>query len=184
MEKYRKVIQKQFKISARTWNDKFKLPNRFYFASDIEDYFEYVLKKHEKKTDNSSIVKFVNKTENRITVKFKTGYYPKHLMIKLLGSTKTKIIKNESGEKVPHIEITEVMLGHWNIVNNDYQEDSRALYPSVPDKSFGQLLDISPKNFVFLNTFYLKFSYIEVWFTHQNSKNLEIKDKIIITLVI
>ena len=83
-----------------------------------------------------------------------------------------------------HLEITEVVLVHCNIVNNNYQQDSRVLYTFVPNKSFGQLLDISPKNFIFLKTFDSEFSYIEVWFTDQNSKQLEIEDKINITLVI
>ena len=85
---------------------------------------------------------------------------------------------------MPRLEITEVVLIHCNIVNNDYQQDSRVLYTFVPNKSFGQLLDISSKNFMFLKSFNLEFSYIEVWFTDQNSKPLEIEDKINITLVI
>ena len=71
-----------------------------------------------------------------------------------------------------------------NIVNNDYQQFSRALYTFVPNKSFGKLLHISPKNFIFLKVFDPEFSYIEVWFTYQNSKPLEIEDKISITLFI
>ena len=66
---------------------------------------------------------------------------------------------------MPHSEITEVVLLHCNIVN-DYQHDSRVLYTFVPNKSFGQLLDISPQNFIFLKTFNSEFSYIEVWFTN------------------
>ena len=73
---------------------------------------------------------------------------------------------------------------HCNIVNNNYQQDSILLYKFVPNKSLGQLLDISPNNFIFLKTFNSEFSYIEVWFTDQNSKPLEIEDKINITLVI
>ena len=76
------------------------------------------------------------------------------------------------------------MLVHCNIVNNDYQEDSRVFYKFVPNKYFRQLLDISSKNFIFLKTFNSEFSYIQVWFTDQNSKPLEIEDKINITLVI
>ena len=83
-----------------------------------------------------------------------------------------------------HLEITEVVSLHCNIVNNNYQQDSRILYTFVPNKSLGQLLDISPKNFLFLKTFNLEFSYIDVWFTDQNSKPLEIENKINITLVI
>ena len=67
--------------------------------------------------------------------------------IKLLESTKSKTTKDKNGENVPHLEITEVVLVHCNIVNNDYQQDSRVLYTFVPNKSFGQLLDISPKKF-------------------------------------
>ena len=73
--------------------------------------------------------------------------------MKLLGSTKSKITKDKNGENVPHLEITEVVLIHCSIVNNDYQQDSRVLYTFVPNKSFGQLLDISSKNLIFLKTF-------------------------------
>ena len=69
--------------------------------------------------------------------------------MKLLGSTKNKITKNEIGENVPHLEIIEVVLVYCNIVYNDYQEDSRGLHTFVPKKSFGQLLDVSPKMFMF-----------------------------------
>ena len=101
----------------------------------------------------------------------------------LLGTTKSKITKDKNGENVPYLEITEVILVHCNIVNNDYQPDSKVLYTFVPIKSFGQLLDIS-KQFIFLKTFDAEFLYIEVWFTDKNSKPLEIEDMINITLVI
>ena len=93
--------------------------------------------------------------------------------MKLLGSTKSnreRISKDKNGENVPHLEINEVVLIHYNIFINDYQQDSRVLYTFVPNKSLGQLLDISPKKFIFLNTFDSEFSYIEVWFTNQNYK--------------
>ena len=89
--------------------------------------------------------------------------------MKLFGSTKSKKNKDKNCENVPHLEITEAALIHCNIVNNDYQQDSRVLYTFVPNKSFGQLLDISRKNFTFLKTFNSEYSYIEVWFTDQNS---------------
>ena len=69
--------------------------------------------------------------------------------MKLLGSTKNKITKDKNGENVPHLEITEVVLVHCNIVNNDYQQDSRVLYMFVPNKPFGSLLEISPTNISF-----------------------------------
>ena len=103
--------------------------------------------------------------------------------MKLHGSTKNKITNDENGENAPHLWMTEVVLVHCNIVNNNYQQDSRILYTEVPNKLFDQLLDISPKSFIFLKTFDSKFSYIEVWLTDQNSKPLEIEDKNI-TLVI
>ena len=85
---------------------------------------------------------------------------------------------------MPHLEITEVLLVHCNILNNNYQQNSGVLYTFVPNKSFGQLFDISFKYFIFLETFDSEFSYIQLWFTDQNSKPLEIEDKINITLVI
>ena len=104
--------------------------------------------------------------------------------MKLRASTKSKVTKHKNGKNMPHLEITKVVLVHCNIVSNDYQHDSRVLYTFIPNKPFGQLLDISPKNFIYLKTFNSEFSYIEIWFTDQNSKPLEIEDKINITLVI
>ena len=104
--------------------------------------------------------------------------------MKLLGSTENKITKNKNGKNVPHLEITEVVLIHCNIVNNDYQQDSRVLYTFVPNKPFGSLLEISPKSHVFLKTFNSEFQGIRVWFTDQNSQPLEIEDRISLTLVI
>ena len=73
--------------------------------------------------------------------------------MKLFESTKSKVTKNKNGENVFRLEITEVVLEQCNIVNNNYQRDSQPLYTFVPNKSFGQLLDISPKNVIFLKTF-------------------------------
>ena len=85
---------------------------------------------------------------------------------------------------MPYLEINEVVLTHCNVVNNSYQQNSRVLCTSAPNKSFGQLLDISPETFIFLKTFDSEFSYIEVSFTDQNCNPLEIEDKININLVI
>ena len=68
---------------------------------------------------------------------------------KLLRSTKSKIYKDENGENIPHLEINEVVLVHCNIISNNSQQDSRFFNEIVPNKSFGQLLDMSPKNFIF-----------------------------------
>ena len=103
-------------------------------------------------SDNLPIRIYVNQIENRITFRIKTGYYLELLTpetMKLLGNHESKTTKDENGEKNPRLEITEVVLVHCNIVNNVYQKDSRVLYIFVPNKLFGQLLDILPKNFIF-----------------------------------
>ena len=89
---------------------------------------------------------------------------------KLLGSTENKITKDKNEENVPHLEITEVVLVHRNIVNNDYQQDSRILYTFVLNKPFGSLLEISLTNHIFLKTFNSEYDELIVWFTDQNSQ--------------
>ena len=163
------------------------MPDGSYSASDIQDYFEYILKKHGENIDNPSVKVHVNKIENRITFKIKNGYSLELLTpetVKLLGSIDKKITKDKNGKNVPHLEITEVVLVHCNIVNNDYQQDSRVLYTFVPNKPLGSLLEISPTNHIFLKTFNSEFQTVEVCFTDQNSQPLEIKDTINLTLVI
>ena len=138
----------EFKISAPTWSEEFKLPDGSYSVSDIQDYFEYILKKHRESVDNPSIRMYVNRIENGITFKTKSRYYLELLTpetMKLLGSTESKITKDKNGENVPHLEIVELVLVHCILVNNDYQQDSRILYTFVPNKIFGSLLEISPK---------------------------------------
>ena len=169
----------KFKISAPTLNDKFELPDGSYSVSDIQHYFEYILKKHGENIDKPSVLIYVNKFENRVTFKIKNGNTLELLTpetMKLLGSTKNKITKDKNGENVPHLEITEVVLVHCNIVNNDYQQDSRVLYTFVPNKPFGSLLEISPANHIFLKTFDSEYDEIKVWFTDQNSQPLEIEE--------
>ena len=137
-----------------------------------------MLNKHREKADNPSIKIYVNKIENRITFKIKTGYYFELLTretIKLLGSTENKIIKDEI--------VSQLVSVHCNIVKNNYQQDSRVLHTFFPNKSIGQFSDILPKNFIFLKTFDSEFFYSEVWFTDQNYNPLEIEDKINVTLV-
>ena len=104
--------------------------------------------------------------------------------MKLFWSIKSKITNDKNHVNVPHLEINEAVLVDCSIVNNYYQQDSRLLYTFVPNKSFGQLSDISPENVMILKMFDSEFSNTEVWFTNQISKLLEIKDKINITLVI
>ena len=112
----------RFKISAPTWNEEFELPDGSYSISAIQDYLEYILKEHSENVDNPSIRIYVNKIENRITLKIKSGYYLELLTpktMKLLGSTESKITKDRNGENVPHLEIVELVLIHCNLVKND-----------------------------------------------------------------
>ena len=130
-------------------------------------------------TDNPPIRIYVNKIENKTTFRITTGYYLQpliHETMKLLETTK-KIAKDQNGENVTCLKITEVVLVNCDIANNDYQQDSRVLYTFIPNKSFDQVFNISPKNFIFLKTFNSEFPYIEVLFTDQNSKPLKIKIK-------
>ena len=137
----------------------FELPDGSYSVSDIQDCFEYILEKYGQDIDEPSVQIYVNTIENRITFKIKNGYSLELLTpetMKLLGSTKNKITKDKNGENVPHLEITEAVLVHCNIVNNDYQQDSRILYTFAPNKPFGSLLEISPTNHIFLK---IKFKF-------------------------
>ena len=104
--------------------------------------------------------------------------------MKLLGSTESKITKYKKGENVPHLEIAELVLIHCNLVSNNYQQNSRILYTFVPNKPFGSLLEISPPNHIFSKTFNSEFQEIKVWFTDQNSRPLEVEDKINLTLIV
>ena len=97
--------------------------------------------------------------------------------MKLLGSTDSKITTDKNGENVPHLEIVELVLVHCNLVNNDYQQDSRISHAFAPNKPFGSLLKISPTNHIFLKTYNSEFEEIKVCFTDQTSKPLE-EDKI------
>ena len=106
------------------------MPDASYSVSNIQDYFEYILKKHRENIDNSSVQIYVNKIENWITFKIEDGYILELLtpeIMKLLGSTENKITKDKNGENVPHLEIIEVVLVYCNTVNNDYEQDSRVL---------------------------------------------------------
>ena len=163
------------------------MPDGLYSVSNIQYYFEYVLKKHGENIDKPSVKIYVHKIENRITFKMKNGYSLELLTtetMKLLGSTENKITKDQNGENVPDLEITEVVLIHCNIDNNDYQQESRVLYTFVTNKPFGSLSETSPASHIFLKTFNSEFQTIEVWFTDQNSQPLEIEDRINLTLVI
>ena len=95
-------------------------------------------------------------------------------MMKLLGSTKKEVDQDEDGKDVPKLESLEVVLVHCNLVNNNCQQTSKVLFTFVPNKQFGQLINIAPHSLIMLGTTKTKFAFIEVWSTDQNSEPLEI----------
>ena len=127
----------KFKIFAPTCNDEFNLPDGYYSVSDIQDYFEYIIKKHENIADNPPVQIYVNKIKSMIVFKIKTGYKLELLTeetMRLLGSSKKDIDQNKDGQIVPRLETVEVVLVHCNLVNNSYQQPSKVLFTFVPNK--------------------------------------------------
>ena len=116
----------KFKISAPTWNDTFDLLDGSYSVSDIEDYFEFIIRKHETLTENPPIKTYLNKIKNRIAFKIKTGY-----KLELLSLETMRLLGSEKKESV------EVDLVHCNLVNNSYRKASKVLLTFVPNKQFG-----------------------------------------------
>ena len=142
----------KFKISAPTWNDTFDLPDGSYNIPAIQNYFEYVIKKLEKIGKTAPTIIYANKISKGIVFQIKTGYKLELLSketMKLLGSTKDTIDADKNSENVPRLENVEVVLVHCNLVNNGYQQASRALFNFVPNKQYDQLISISAHSFVF-----------------------------------
>ena len=157
------------------------MPDGSYSAADIQDYFEFIIKKHETVTENPPVQNYPNKTKTMIVFKVKTGYKLELLSpetMKLLGSTKKDVDQDKDGENVPKLESVEVVLVHCNLVKNDYQHTSKVLFSFIANKQFRQLINISQQSLIMMNTVNTEFSYIEVWFTDQTSKALEIEDSV------
>ena len=129
----------------------------------------------------------MNRIKNRIVFKIKTGHKLELLTsetMKLLGSTKKDVDKDKDGENVPKLESVEVVLVYCNLVKNDYQHTSKVLFTFVPNKQFGQLINISPHFLTMMNTVNTEFFSVEVSFKDQVSKATEIEDNINSTLII
>ena len=163
------------------------MPDGLYNISEIQDYIEYIIKKHVTIGKNAPILVYANTINNRIVFKIKSGYKLELLSketMKLLGSTKDIIDADKNSENVPKLENVEVVSVHCNLVNNSYQQALRVLFTFVPNKQYGQLISISPKSLIFLKTMNTELSEIEVWFTDQNNNALEIEDNVNISLII
>ena len=146
-----KYNNNKFKISAPTWNDQFDLPNESYSLSDIQDYFEYIIKKHETIADNPPVEIYVDEIKNRIVFKIKIGYKLELLIketMQLLGSSKKDIDQS----KDRNLDTVEVVLVHCNLVNNSYQQVSKVLFTFVPNKQLVQLITIEPQSLTMLKT--------------------------------
>ena len=137
----------KFKILAPTWDDTSDLSGGSYFIADIQDYFEFIIKKHDKTlTENLPVQIYQNKIKDRIIFKIKTGYKLELLTpetMKLLERTKKDVDQDKNGENVPKLESVEVVLIHCNLVKNDYQHTSKVLFTFVPNKEFGKLINTS-----------------------------------------
>ena len=159
------IIITSLKISSPTWNDTFELPDGSYNIPAIQNYIEYIIKKHETIGETAPIIIYANTITNRVVFKIKTGYKLELLSketMKLLGSTKDTIDTYKNSENVLRLENVEVVLVHCNLVNNSYQQASRVLFTFVPNKQYGQLISISPHSLVFLKTTNTEFSETEV----------------------
>ena len=177
----------KFKILAPAWNETFDLPDGSYNISEIQDYIEYIIKKHETIGENAPKLIYANTINNRILFKIKSGCKLELLSketMKLLGSTKNIIDEDKNSENFLRLENIEVVLVHCNLVNNSYQQASRVLFTFVPTKQYGQLISISPHSLVFLKTMNTEFSEIVVWLADQNNNTLEIEDNVNISLII
>ena len=143
----------KFKTSAPTWKDEFDLPDGSYSILDVQDYFEYIIKKHETIANNPPVQIFINKIKNRLVFQIKTGYKLELLSpeaTKLLESAKKDVDQDKDGENVPKLESIEVVLVHCNLVNNNYQQASKVLFTFVSDKQFGQSIPIAPHSLTML----------------------------------
>ena len=177
----------KFKISAPTWNDILDLSAGFYSISNIQDYFEFIIKKHENLTENPPIQIYPNIIKNRTVFKIKTGYKLELLTpetMRLLGSTKKDADADKNSENVPKLKSVEVVLVQCKLVKNDYQHSSKVLFSFVLNKQFEQLINIRPNTLAMMKTVNTDFSLAEVWFTDQTSKAHETKNNVNLTLII
>ena len=137
-------------------------------------------------TKNPPIEIYQNKIKNRTIFKIKTGYKLELLSpetMKLLGSTNKDVDPDKNSENVPKLESVEVVLVQCNLVKNDYQHTSKVLFSFLPNRQFGQLIKISRHSLAMINTANIKFSFVEVWFTDQNSKAFEIENVNLILII-
>ena len=156
-----------FRISAPTWNNTFDVPDGSYSIAALQNYFEYIIKKHETIAKVSPVLIYVNEINNRIVFKIKSRYKLELLSketMKLLGSSTNTIDGDKNSELVPKLESVDLVLVHCIVVNNSYQQASEVLFTFVPNKKYGQLITVSPETLIILKTVNTEFSFIKIWF--------------------
>ena len=163
------------------------MPDSSYSTAALQNYFEYIIKKHETIADVSPVLIYVNEKNNRIVFKIKSRYKLELLSketMRLLGSSTDTIDGDKNSELVPKLESIDLVLVHCNLVNNSYQQGSKVLFTFVPNKKYAQLITVSPETLIMLKTVITEFSFIEIWFTDQDNRPLEIEDSVNISLII
>ena len=173
----------KFKRSAPT----FGMPDGSYSIAGLQNYFEYIIKKHETIAKVSPVLLYVNEINNRIVFKIKSVYKLELLSketMRLLRSSSDAIDGDKNRQLVPKLESVDLVLVHCNLVNNDYQQASKVLFTFAPNKKYGQLITVSPETLIMLKTVNTEFSFIEIWFTDQDNRPLEIEDSVNISLII
>ena len=104
--------------------------------------------------------------------------------LRLLGSSTDTIDGHKNSALVPELERVDLVSVHCNLVNNSYQQASKVLFMFVPNKKYGQLITVSPETLTMLKTVNTEFSFIEIWFTDQDNRPLEIEDSVNISLIV
>ena len=163
------------------------MPDSSYSIAALQNYFEYIIEKHETIADVSPVLIYVNEINNRIVFKIKFGYKLELLSketIRLVGSLTDTIDDDKNSELVPKLESVDLVLLHCNLVNNSYQQASKVLFTFVPNKKYGQLTTGLTNSLIMLKTINTEFSFIEIWFTDQDNRPFETEDSVNILLII
>ena len=160
------------------------MPDGSHSIAAFQNYFEYIIKKHERIADVSPVLIYANEINNRIVFKIKSGYKLELLSKEILGSLKDTIDVDKNSELVPKLESVDLVLLHCNLVNNSYQQASKVLFIFVSNKKYGQLTNVSSNSLIMLKTINTEFSFIEIWFTDQDNRPSEIEDSVNISLII
>ena len=180
----------EFRLSGLTWSEDVALPGGSYEISQIQNYFlDELIETHEsnvKSNEQSQILIYTNRILNRVTFRIKTGYKLELLTnetMRLLGDAPI-IDSTKNGENVPKLEIVRNVLVFCNLVEDAYLQDSKLLFSLVPNSKFGRFLSITPQVLKYCDTVDSIFGYIEISFTDQNGRPLQIDDNIIVSIII